>query len=112
MITNQEQLKDLLDSLDLKIYDRFIKHDYNFLVFYFDNKSNTVVFKDIVRTPEQSIRKFPEISKQTKLPVSDFDIVLVGCYIADEDKYISINTDLDYHIYFTDEEKNENDSKE
>lgn len=104
-ISSQEELKEYLDSRDIKIYERFARTNYSFLIYYFDNKSNTVVFKDIVTTPEVSLRKFPQISNETKLPVTDFDIVLKGCLNEQTNEYINMDMDLDYHIYFKDEDK-------
>lgn len=112
MITTQNELKDYLDSRNIKIYERFAAKEYSFLVYYIDNKSNTTVFKDIVPTPEASLRKFPQISKETKLPISDFDIVLIGCFNERTKEFTNLDIDLDYHIYFTDEEKTEEKTEE
>lgn len=105
MIGSEEELKDYLDSIGVKIYDRFQKNQYSFLVYYYDNKSNTIVYRDIAPTPIASIRGFPKISETSKLPVKDFDIILYGIVDETNEAFIPTNKELDYHIYFKDEDK-------
>lgn len=102
-IENVEELRSLLEEKGIHAEERFNKHEYTFLIYYFDNKSNTAIYKDVTPTVEVSIRGLPKISKQAQIPVNDIDIFLRGCVDEQNQEFKFINVDLDYHIYFKDE---------
>ena len=96
---------EFLKENHISAQERYNKKDYTFLIYYFDNKSNMAIYKDVSPTIETSIRGLPKISKQAAIPVADIDLVLRGVVDESNQEFKFFNKDLDYHIYFTEEEK-------
>lgn len=102
-IKSVEELRSFLKENGIHAEERFNHREYTFLVYFFDNKSNIAIFKDVSPNVEVSIRGLPNISKKAQIPVNDIDIVLRGCVDEQNQEFKFLNADLDYHIYFTDE---------
>ena len=100
-----DELNEFLKENQISAQERYNKKDYTFLIYYFDNKSNIAIYKDVSPSIETSIRGLPKISKQATIPVQDIDIVLRGVVDETNQEFKFLNKDLDYHIYFKDEEK-------
>lgn len=98
------ELKKDLDSIGVR-YGDTISSSYQFLIYFTDNKGNTVISRGLYPSPIAAIRSMNGLIEKVKIPADDLDIKMLGVLDEKTNEYFSFNCTLSPFLYYKKTEK-------
>lgn len=112
------QTKFFDDENELKMYlDRFkmrfgkTNTDSVYIISFYDNKSDALIYNGIYNNPIGSLRDLNTIIPERKIPIQDIDVCIECCFSKSSDISVRFGYSdnpmpvLDYHLYFKDKKE-------
>lgn len=99
VFNDEIELKTYLDTFQIRYGDKMAPERV-FIVYFLDNKGDTIISRGLYTSPIVAIRQLPEILKAVKLPVEDVAINLIGVLDEVRNSYHPIDVILSEKIYF------------
>lgn len=109
VITEELQLKKLLDDKGFRFGDRF--PTCGFIVTFLDLGTGALLSSSVFKSPIDGVANLPKVCEATHRKADDVQIILDFGFDYQTRKICDINVELDKYIYFDKPKSTETDSK-